>query len=259
MTTVTTEQTPNPLAFTTGQQHLTPDQLLMLQVNWEKARRNPWEFLTRFVYTHQQHGAEAHIQLFPNDRPHLYACTQLWLGNRMTAWVKSRQMIMTWLFVSLAVWDFLMHPGRLIILQSKKLEDAVGDQTAGDGLLGRAKFIINHIPGRELLLPRDMIPPLGSKPSDAVRVRMPSTGSALWAIAQGGEQIRQKTISGLLSDEAAFQEEFEDAYTASIPTMRASGDEAKDNDPATRAWFVALSTAHPGFHDKLVNDQVGED
>lgn len=258
MATLATGLRPNPPAFSTGQQHLTPQELLYLQASWEQGRRDPWVFLTRFVYTHQQHGAESHVRLFPNDRPHLYACTQLWLGNRMTAWVKSRQMIMTWLFVSLSVWDFLMHPGRLIVLQSKKLEDAVGDETAGDGLLGRAKFIINHIPGRELLLPR-MIPALGSKPTDAERFRSPTTGSVLWAIAQGGQQIRQKTISGLLSDEAAFQEEFEDAYTASIPTMRPSGDQANDNDPATRAWCVALSTAHPGFHDKLVNDQVGED
>ena len=51
------------------------------------------------------------------------------------------------------LYEVITHEGRLDMLQSKREDDAIGDENSGDGLLGRAKFIINHTPCREILYP----------------------------------------------------------------------------------------------------------
>jgi hypothetical protein len=175
------------------------------------------------VWTADQHDKANPLKAFPIRRPYLQDMVRLWIDNPRLVVLKARQMLLTWLFVGLALWDALFHRGRLIMLQSKREEDAVGDETSGDGLLGRAKFIMNHLPLRRELCPE--YTPVGTK------ILFPRQGSTIWAIPQGGAIIRQRTASGILSDEAAFQPEFGDAYTAAQPCVRGGG------------WFVALSTA----------------
>ena len=161
------------------------------------------------------------------------------MDNPLLILCKSRQMLMTWLFCALAVWDAAFHHGRLIMLQSKREEDAIGDFTTGDGLLGRCKFILNHVPGRRLL---------GLEYREVFnKVIFTGHNSTLWAIPQGADIIRQRTASGILSDEAAFQDEFSDAYVAARPCIRGGG------------WFVALSTANPGFFQRLYQDTIDEE
>jgi len=147
----------------------------------------------------------------------------------------------TWLFVILSLWEAIYHDGRLIMLQSKRLEDAVGDSNSGDGLIGRAKYIMEHMPCREQLVP-------GYDPT-AIMLRFRDTGSTLWAIPQGGAIIRQRTASGIFSDEAAFQEEAADAYTAAGPCIRGGG------------WAVSLTTpdyADGGHTRSLHEDNLSE-
>ncbi len=195
----------------------------VLQARWALAERDPMYFLQHFVYTLDQHDPVNPIKPFPWQRPYIRELVKLWLDCRLITVLKARQMVMTWLFVALSAWDGACHDGRLIMLQSKREEDAIGDANAGDGLLGRAQFILNFMPGRSLLLPG--YEPLGKK------VIFRDNASTLWAIPQGGPIIRQRTASGILSDEAAFQPEFGDAYASARPCIRGGG------------WFVALTTA----------------
>lgn len=211
----------------------------VLMYRWKQASEDPLAFLEHFVWTIDQHDEERPIKPFPAHRPHIQVLVDLWRTNRLLAIVKSRQMLCTWLFVALSLWETMFHHGRLIMLQSKRLDDAVGDEVAGDGLLGRAKVILAN-------LPRPMVATLGVQ-TKYDRITFRARNSALWAIPQGADIIRQRTCSGILSDEAAFQEEFEHAYTAAMPTIRGGG------------WFVALSSAHPGFFQKLIEDTVDEE
>jgi hypothetical protein len=209
-----------------------------LLARWELARRHPLSFLRWFAYTCDQHNRDEPVQPFPWRRPHIQHMVGLWLDNPMLAVCKSRQMIQTWFFVAMAVWDWAFHKGRLIMLQSKRLDDAVGDENSGDGLLGRAKFIVNHIPALKLLLP-------DYKPTGEKMLRE-SMNSTIWAIPQGSAIIRQRTASGILADEAPFQEEFEDACMASMPCVRNGG------------WYVALGTPDlrdGGYFKRLVRDE----
>jgi len=208
---------------------------------WTLALRYPMEFLRRFVVTADQHDKLHPIKPFPAKRPWVRPLVELWRDNPLIVEVKSRQMLQTWFWVSLMLWEAL-HPGRLVILQSKREDDAIGDRVAGDGLLGRALFILDHLPGAALLCPEGQ----AWRVREGNRIQFPLWGSTIWAIPQGGSVIRQRTCSAILADEAAYQEEFEEAYTAALPTIRGGGS------------FVALSTAHPGFFQRVYEDRIDQ-
>lgn len=205
------------------------------------ARRDPLYFMRFFVYTCDQHDKENPVKPFCWQLPYIQHITRLWQYNLMLSVLKSRQMRMTWLFVILALWLGLFHEGQLIMLQSKREDDAIGDENSGDGLLGRAKFIMNNMPGREILVP-------GYEPMHK-KILLTGQMSTLWAIPQGAAIIRQRTASFILSDEAAFQPEAENAYTAARPCIRGGG------------RYVSLTTpdmADGGHTRKLHEDRLDE-
>ncbi len=225
-----------------GDKVATPDNADKLCAHWELAMRDPLYFLRWFVWTMDQHDKDNPIKQFPWQKKHLRLLVDLWKDNRLLSIVKCRQIVATWLFAALSLWDVL-HPGRFVIMQSKKLADAVGSETTGDGPLGRAKFIYGHIPGREVLCP----PCAGGTRIGTIgtfdKLEFPSLNSGLLAIPQGGNIIRQRTVSGIFSDETAFQEECSEAYVAARPCIRGGG------------WFVSLTTADlsDGGHTKRLH------
>ncbi|HUU95515.1 MAG TPA: hypothetical protein VM487_07230 [Phycisphaerae bacterium] len=185
----------------------------------ELARRHPWWFLLFFVWTCDQHDLVDPIKPTPALRPHIKVMSELWHDNPRLVVVKSRQMLMTWTFVALYLWDALFHQGRLIMFQSKREEDAIGDEVSGDGLLGRAKFILSHMPGRQFVIPEYD----EAKHKQGRKILFPWNNSTIWAIPQGAAIIRQRTASGILSDESAFQPSAGDAYVAARPCIRGGG------------------------------------
>jgi len=142
-------------------------------------------------------------------------------------------MMATWLFVCLYLWQALNTPGRLIFLQSKREEDAIGNANAATGLLGRTRFVLDRLP--------DELKPTFK--ATVNKIEFPNN-STIWAIPQGPDILRQHTASAILSDEMAFQYQAEDAYTAAFPTIENGGQ------------FTALSTANPGFFQKLYEDKL---
>jgi len=199
----------------------------------ELAKVDPWVFVTQFCLTLDSHDRQNPIKPFPN-RPYLRELTNLWLHSPLLVVAKSRQMMATWLFVCLYLWEAITVPGRLIFLQSKREEDAIGNATAATGLLGRTRFVLDHLP--ENLKP--------SYKATVNKIEFPYRNSTIWAIPQGPDILRQHTASGILSDEMAFQYLAEDTYTAAIPTIENGG------------RFTALSTANPGFFQKLYQDTL---
>jgi len=233
------------------------DEETLLRYRWELARRDPVEFLRYFVFTFDQHDLDMPIKPMPvEERPHLAAIARvwhkmwagnLWLRNPATGKVqrcrgiaeeKSRQVMQSWEYIALCVWDVIFHQGRLVFMQSKREEDAIGNEAGGTGLLGRAKFILSHLPGKQVLVPRMV--------SRANKLEFTEMNSVLWAIPEGGDIIRSHTASGVFSDECAFQPEFESAFTAAMPSLRGGG------------WFAGVSTPDPGFFRDLCEDRKAE-
>ena len=219
----------------------------LLRVMWERARRSPYIFLRDFVYTLDQHDPDNPIKFFPVQRPYMPPLIDIWLDNPSMVICKSRQMMMTWLFCALSLWDVLFHPGRLVVLQSQKYEDAVGSRVKGTGLLGRCQFILDHIPGKGLLLD-GVLTTEGDRAESMEFVH----NSGMLPIAQGGNKIRSNTVWGWFSDESAFQPEFEDSYTAALACIRSLDGEGRTN--GNQPWGVALSTAdlHDGGYFKKI-------
>ena len=68
-----------------------------------------------------------------------------------------------------------------------------------------------------------------------------SNGSLIWGIPEGGNIIRSHTATLFISDECAFQPEFENAYTSSAPMAKK---------------IVGISSAAPGYFADLVTEVV---
>lgn len=198
----------------------------VIEARWQLALRHPLLFARWFVWTLDSGAAErSAVRPFPWERPHIQAMTRVFLGNPMMMVEKSRQMTATWWAAMIALWTAL-QPGRFVMLQSKRLDDAVGNADTGDGLLGRAKFMLRHIPYPDWVLPRAR--------NRYESLTFPEINSGLQAIPEGGDKIRSHTLSGLVSDETAFQPEFGRALMAAIATVRAE------------SWLIGITTPDLG-------------
>ena len=197
--------------------------------------RYPWQWLIECCYTLDQHDGVNPIKLFP-DRAYLKEALDVITNNRLVLFKKSRQMMMTWLVSLFGLWMAMFRQGQLIFYQSKKLADAVGDENAATGPLGRAKFTYRRLP--EWLQQRT--------PCEITSEKMifRSNQSTIWAIPEGADIIRTHTASMIFADEAGFQPEFANAYTAAMPCIVGGG------------RFIGISTAEPGFFNELYEDKV---
>lgn len=206
---------------------------------WAAALLDPMIFLQRFCWTLDQQDKVQAIKQFPAHRPYVREMVALWLDNPLLVIAKSRQMRCTWLFCALYLWQAIRYKGQLIMLQSKREADAIGNETAGDGLMGRTKFVLHHIPAWRSLVPRVN--------ETAGMIEFPTQNSTIWAIPEGSDIIRQRTPSGILADEAAFQPEFGEAYVAAMACVKNFG------------RMTVVSSAHPGAFERLFSDTLGDE
>jgi len=177
-----------------------------------RSSRDPFYFLTKHARTLDTHDKEHPIKHFP-EKQYIKAMVDAWLDNPVLFIMKSRQIMATWTFVGLNIWSAMFGGNELIFFQSKREEDAVGEEVAATGLLGRARFLIAH-------LPPWMMPQVEGPYN---KLAFPKTNSLIWAVPQGGDILRSHTASSVLSDEATSQPEFPEAYTGSRPTITGGG------------------------------------
>lgn len=146
---------------------------------------------------------------------------------------KSRQMMATWLLCAYARWRAGALPHQLLLVQSKKEEDAAVLVFNKEPDVARISFIENHLPRHLRLLTWPRSAAFG-------RLYFPN-GSQIWAIPEGGEIIRSNTASVVLADEAAYQPAFGESYTAALPAVKGGGQ------------YIAVSSAAPGEFEALVS------
>lgn len=206
---------------------------------------NPDGTRTRYLYTKDEHDHESPIKYFPDllylktigdllvvsggiIRPDEAEHAIAWgiplshlehlYETRLLAIEKSRQLMITWIVLSYLLWRAKYREHQLIMIQSKKADDAnvlvcerKGDRNSRIGVM------------------EDMLPPF-LKSIDFERVgaalkgemNFPN-GSKLEAIPEGGSKIRSRTPSVFFSDEAAFQPSFGEAYKAALPAVVGGG------------------------------------
>lgn len=162
--------------------------------------------------------------------------SELWLRSLATSGLfmteKSRQVMVTWLCCAWILWTAKWHPHRLVLVQSKREDDAAALVFTKDPFFARISFMEHHLPAHLKTL---TFPKAGAYG----HLYFPN-GSHIWAIPEGGDIIRSQTPSIVFSDEAAFQPEFGAAVTAALPAIKGGG------------VFVGVSSAEPSTFQELV-------
>ncbi len=203
----------------------------VLLENYRRYRSNPWAFLTECVFTLDQVKANDPIRRFP-DKEYLELYCKFWEKYPLLAIPKSRRMTMSWITISLYVWDAIFHKGRFFAFVSKKEDDA-------NELITRAKFIVDNL-DKDKIHP-DLIPKYNHKFNV---LEFPELNSKIQGFPQGADQLRQYTFSGIFGDESAFWEYAEKFYAASFPTLDGGG------------RMTLVSSPAPGFFKKLCFDAM---
>jgi hypothetical protein len=190
----------------------------------ERCRQDGWYWVVNHVKTRDEAaGAEESVKAFP-DLPQQAA---IWAAladpdENLYAIAKSRQIMMSWLCCAFCVWVARFQPNRLVVWQSKREQDAIemvshGDKRHDDA---RMEFIEQALPNWM----RDRC--WNGTAWTTGRARFGSgeitwqNGSKIMAIPEGGHQIRSKTPSLLILDEAAFMESAHLSISAGLPTIQ---------------------------------------
>lgn len=212
-------------------------------LEWGQCASDPYHFLTHWAYTLDVHDPNNSIKTFP-EKEYIKILIDLWLKDNLLLVPKTRQMMISWIFTSLYLWDTQFHKGRLTFFQSKKADDA-------DDLVQRAKFVWDHEPKflrryySDGQLKTLVCNPQHNGQAVYCKMNFPDINSEIRGIPEGGDVIRMHTASGILSDEMAFQPEAQAAYTAARPTISSKG------------RFTGVSTAEDNtFFQSLVFDQL---
>jgi len=201
-------------------------------------RFDPYAFLRFAVFTRDQVDMTVPVKPAPCDRDYIKTVVRMWEREPLFVLVKSRRMWISWLFISIYLWDACMHRHRDIFFVSKKEADA-------DELVRRAKFIYEEIP--DDIWPKGLRPKFHYKENHLL---FPEIHSSINAVAQGADQLRQQTASGIFMDEFGFWERCEETYTASKPTIEGGGRVSIVSTPPPRFG------TDPTFYQKLCFDMI---
>lgn len=174
------------------------------------------EYFASYVKTKDEHGyGELSVKQFPTREQKKYIWEIIDTVNReqLVAIEKSRQLMVTWIMCLYCLWVAKFQTNRLIFIQSKKEEDAANLVFNSEWSASRISFMEYNLPE---FLKSDCAAAYG-------KLFFRDTGSRIWGIPEGGDQIRSYTASLIVSDEAAFQPEFENAWKAANPSIKGGG------------------------------------
>jgi len=211
-------------------------------IEWWNCKKDLYYFLTNWAFTLDVHDPKNITKPFPKKKYIMELC-KIWTNNNLLLVPKSRQMMMSWFFTTVYLWEAQFNEGKLTFFQSKKADDA-------DDLIKRAKTVYDNEPsflkrfysgGKFYKL---HINPSNGGKSIYCKIQFPEIKSEIRGIPEGGDVIRMHTASGILSDEMAFQPAAKSAYTGAKPTISSKG------------RFTGVSTAEDNtFFEHLVFDK----
>lgn len=166
--------------------------------------------------------------------PYFDPIIRAWLKEPVMFIEKSRDMMATWLFVTLFTWEVLFKQATQHIFQS---EDAGKTRE----LVERAFFIYRNQP-KFLRSVHKATFNIGASKSGYMCVK--TLESEILGFPQGADQIRQYHPTGVFSDEAAYQVDAGATFAAIKPAIQAGG------------RYVAVSSANPSFFMYAVKDAL---
>ena len=197
--------------------------------NTEAYFENPWTMIEDgVIWTLDEADKLNPVKLFPN-RPWLQAFSAEWMTEDLIAIVKSRRMMISWLFIFLHLWMVLFLEGRSVFFVSDKEEKS-------DELIDRVEFIYNHIPDDAFLKP--------AIKRTYCHFEVPGLNNYILGVAQGARQLAQYTASALFFDEFAHWERARETFMAAKPTIDGGGK------------VTLVSSPKEGFYKELCFDMI---
>ena len=193
-------------------------------------KNNPVDFITDWGMTFDPRNVERGLPavvpfvLFPKQEEFIDWVEAKWRGREDGLAEKSRDMGVSWLCVSIAVWMWLFHPGTVVGFGSRKEEyvDKIGDPKS---LFWKIRQFI-------MLLPVEFRP-VGydeTKHAPHMRVLNPENGAAI--VGEAGDNIgRGNRTSIYFKDESAYYEHAAAVDAALSQTSNCKIDVSTPNGP----------------------------
>jgi len=199
--------------------------LLTTEIEQERAKKDPYFFITHYCYTFDEHDGEHPYKLFP-QKEYIRDLCDLFVTEDLLLIEKSRQMMATWTVCALALWFTMFREVTRTFVMSKKEKDA-------DAIIDRIKSIYERLPeGIKKKYPADDFTYLNIKWS--------KSNSIIQGLAQGPDQIRQYTASLVIMDEGAFQAKAAKTWEAIRPSLVGGGKFVVISTPNGKEWFYAV-------------------
>jgi len=193
-------------------------------------KRSPDRWLFECVKTVDEHDRLNPVKLFP-DKPYIRVLVKLFETIPILLVPKSRQMLVSWLFSALCLHEAQFYGHQRVIIMARKQDDSFA-------LIDRLRFMYAAQP--KWLV--DLCPLDRKMRDQPIGHLFLGNGSTIMGMPQGADQIRGYTPSRVFMDEAAFQEEFEASYMATLPAIANGGK------------LVAVSSAGAGFFQSICGE-----
>ncbi|MFQ5606326.1 MAG: hypothetical protein ACE5GA_00140 [Candidatus Zixiibacteriota bacterium] len=201
---------------------------LLDRVRWEKGMIHPWPFIRYFIKTFDPHDRLAGDKRFPELLMYR-VIVEVWMRSRLLLVPKSRQIMISWLFSALYMWEAMRVNNSYVFMTSKDEDDSAT-------LIKRVRFLYTALynDGYNVLMPEMKRGPEGF--GTKLQCEFPDINSQIVGLEQSPDVFRSHVGSGILADEAAFQQYMVDMWTAA---RRILGDSkfTAVSTPNGREWF----------------------
>lgn len=207
---------------------------------------DPWYYIKNFLCTFDEHdqGVDVDRKPFPNWEevflPFLQEAKTL-LDRARTAGKcevliipKSRQLMVSWIAIGgFSLWCMMNFPYTYVLIQSKLQEDSRYQ-------LKRTKHLYETQPEEFKDHTELARKPMSRQHQNFLILE---NGSKAEAVASGGDIVRSRVPTIFISDESAFQADFEESFNAGL---------------ACSQLIIAISSPNAGHFQRLVEDTDGE-
>lgn len=198
-----------------------------IEAEFYQCSQDPWYFIVNYCWTvRRDDEGMSHVERVP-PLEYLRLMANDWFEHLLYLLSKSRQLMATWLMIILHLWKCMFEENFFVVCQTKKEDDADTE------MIQRARFVWTNLPGWF----KKRCPARYSYCKEEFK----KTNSKMVGIPQGADQIRSHNPNCLLSDEFAFQQQAEEAYTAALACCNK---------------ITLVSSANPGFMKDLVRDKI---
>lgn len=165
---------------------------------------------TGFFITKDEHATGPDKPL--PDKPYIRTLLRELTTHQFVVLVKSRQILATWTILAYLLARALTRPNQLIIVQTKREDDA-------RNLIGRCYHYYDRLPQWIRAVRPRVHKPLASD----YKLELPANKSLIWGIPQGADIIRSNTVSVFFSDECDYQPDALASVRAAVPSLIGGG------------------------------------